>query len=173
MSATSLFESALQAAPDAILMVDAAGCILFANAAAERLFGCTGAQLASEPIEHLLPQRLRARHETLRAEFLAAPRTRPMGPGFDLHARRRDGSEVPVEIALSPMVFAERTLVIAAIRDVSDRKRIEGQLGAQREAAERARARRGTSPSARAVRRAASWRRPAMICVSRCRRWRC
>ena len=140
MSATSLFESALQAAPDAILMVDAAGRILFANTAAERLFGAAGAQLAGEPIEHLLPERLRARHEALRAEFLSAPRTRPMGPGFDLHARRRDGSEVPVEIALSPVTLAERTLVIAAIRDVSDRRRIEGQLGAQREAAEQARA---------------------------------
>ncbi|MDA8350282.1 MAG: ATP-binding protein [Pseudomonadota bacterium] len=140
VSATSLFESALQAAPDAILLVDAAGCILFANTAAERLFGAAGAQLAGEPIEHLLPERLQARHEALRAEFLSAPRTRPMGPGFDLHARRRDGSEVPVEIALSPVTLAERTLVIAAIRDVSDRRRIEGQLGAQREAAEQARA---------------------------------
>ena len=139
MSATSLFESALQAAPDAILMVDAAGCILFANSAAERLFGAAGAQLAGEPIEHLLPAQLRARHEALRAEFLSAPRTRPMGPGFDLHARRSDGSEVPVEIALSPVTLAERTLVIAAIRDVSDRKRIEGQLSTQREAAELAR----------------------------------
>jgi len=139
VSATSLFESALQAAPDAILMVDAAGCILFANTAAERLFGAAGAQLAGEPIEHLLPERLRARHEALRAEFLSAPRARPMGPGFDLHARRSDGSEVPVEIALSPVTLAERTLVIAAIRDVSDRRRIEGQLGAQREAAEQAR----------------------------------
>ena len=139
------------------------GCQLFANTAAERLFGAAGAQLAGEPIEHLLPERLRARHEALRAEFLSAPRTRPMGSGFDLHARSRDGSEVPVEIALSPVTLAERTLVIAAIRDVSDRRRIEGQLGAQREAAEQA----------RAVRRAASWRPPAMICVSRCRRWRC
>lgn len=78
MSATSLFESALQAAPDAILLVDAAGCILFANTAAERLFGAAGAQLAGEPIEHLLPERLRARHEALHAEFLSAPRTRPV-----------------------------------------------------------------------------------------------
>ncbi len=139
MLAPSLFERALQSAPDAIVITDAAGRIMFVNHAAESLFGYDEAELSGEPIERLLPAALRARHSEWRERFHASPRSRPMGAGLDLRARRRDGTQFAAQIGLSPVSDGERTLVIAAIRDVTERRRVEAELGAAREAAERAR----------------------------------
>ena len=139
MLAPSLLERALESAPDAILIIDAAGRIVFVSRSAERLFGYRSAELLGEPLERLLPESQRARHAELRARFMSAPRTRPMGPGLDLRCRRCDGTEFAAEIGLSPLIDQQPALVIAAIRDVSERKDIEAALEVAREAAERAR----------------------------------
>src|SRR5262245_61552002 len=93
----------LDAAPDAMIVVDAEGRILLLNTEAVRRFGYAREELLGEPIEKLLPERFRARHVEHRAEFHARPRLRPMGSGLDLVAMRRDGGEFPVEISLGPV----------------------------------------------------------------------
>ena len=134
-----LARSALDAAPDALIIIDAAGTVRFANRQAAALFGYSHDELIGQAVERLLPERFRQRHVTHRQGYLAAPRMRPMGVGATLFARRRDGSEFPVEISLSPVEPADGPLVAAAIRDVSERKRVEAELTAAREAAEEAR----------------------------------
>ncbi len=139
MLPTHVIECALESAPDAIVISDASGRVVFASRQACALFGYESADLLDRPIEVLLPERLRSTHLTRRAQFAAAPRVRLMGVGLDLHARRKDGSEFPVEISLSPIRDGERILVTAAIRDVTERKHIEDELIRAREAADRAR----------------------------------
>jgi two-component system, sensor histidine kinase len=129
---------ALEAAPDAIVIVDAAGKILFANQQVEMVFGYRHAELVDRAVECLLPDRFRDRHLVHRERFGANGQTRPMGAELELFARRRDGTEFPVEISLSPIRDGDRTLVAAAIRDVTDRKRIQSELVAARETADRA-----------------------------------
>jgi PAS domain S-box-containing protein len=133
-----LARSALDAAPDALIIVDAAGTVRFANRQASALFGYTHEELIGQPLERLLPERFRARHVGDREGFFGAPRPRPMGVGLTLFGQRCDGSEFPVEISLSPVV-ADRTLVAAAIRDISERRRAEAELIAARESAEESR----------------------------------
>jgi PAS domain S-box-containing protein len=130
-----LARSVLDAAPDALIIVDAAGAVRFANRQASVLFGYAHDDLIGQPVERLLPERFRARHVGDREGFFAAPRVRPMGSGLALYGQRRDGSEFPVEVSLSPVV-ADRTLVAAAIRDISERRRAEAELIAARESAE-------------------------------------
>src|SRR5215469_3773788 len=131
----NLARSALDAAPDALIIIDAGGTVRFANRQAAVLFGYAHEELVGQPLERLMPERFRARHVGYRDAYFAAPRLRPMGAGLSLYARRRDGSEFPVEISLSP-VAADGPLVAAAIRDVTERKRAEAELTAAREAAE-------------------------------------
>lgn len=130
--------SALDAAPDALIIIDAEGIIRFANAQASALFGFPNEELVGQRLEQLIPERFRARHLGYRRAYLAAPRLRPMGTGLALFARRRDGVEFPVEISLSP-VATDGALVAAAIRDVTERKRVEADLRAAREAADESR----------------------------------
>jgi PAS domain S-box-containing protein len=118
----------LDAAPDASVIVDKAGRIARVNAQTERLFGYAREELLGRPVELLLPERFRRGHVRHRASYQAAPRARPMGMGLDLYARRKDGSEVPVEVSLSPLQTAEGTLVISAIRDITARKQAEQAL---------------------------------------------
>jgi protein-histidine pros-kinase len=125
--------SLLEAVPDATLVVDLEGRITFANAQVERLFGYWREELAGRPIETLVPERLREAHLRHRAAYAAAPRTRAMGVGQELFGLRQDGSEFPVEIALSPLGEGPDVLVIAAIRDITDRKRTEDRLQEQAE----------------------------------------
>jgi two-component system NtrC family sensor kinase len=129
--AETQFRALLEAAPDAILIVDATGRIVMPNSQAERVFGYDRAELIGQPVELLLPQELLAAHVRHRADYLAEPHTRPMGIGLDLAARRKDGSTFPVEISLSALQTDAGLLVTSVIRDVSERKRFEQALAQQ------------------------------------------
>jgi PAS domain S-box-containing protein len=126
----SRFRRLLESAPDAIVIVDRAGRIQIVNRQAEVLFGYPREALLGEPLERLVPERFRARHVDLREGYQRAPRTRPMGSGLELSARRGDGREVPVEISLSPLDGDGEELVTAIIRDVSERRAVEAELRA-------------------------------------------
>ncbi len=119
----------LESIPDAIVAVGQDGLILEVNSRAEELFGYRRDQLIGQPIEMLVPERYRGRHYRHRLDFTNAPKPRPMGAGLDLYGRRKDGSEFPVEISLS-LISLENgmSFVLSAIRDISDRKRIEAAL---------------------------------------------
>ena len=119
------YENLLESAPDAILLTETTGRIVLVNAQAELLFGYTKQELLHLCIDDLLPEQLRAAHVQHRAEYGENPRSRPMGMGLNLHARRKDGRLVPVEISLSPVVSANEHLVTAILRDVSERKQLE------------------------------------------------
>jgi PAS domain S-box-containing protein len=124
----------LESASEGIVLIDATGRITLVNAAAERMFDYPRAELLGQSLEILLPERLRHGHVGHRAGYFAEPRVRPMGIGLDLSGRRRDGTEFPVEISLSHVVSAEGGgVAIAFITDITERKRVEGQLQRQRE----------------------------------------
>lgn len=125
------FQGLLESAPDAIVITNDAGQIVIINRQAERLFGYDRAALIGQPIETLLPERLRERHLHHRADYLAAPRTRPMGSGLNLLARRSDGNEFPVEISLSPLQTAEGQLITSVIRDSTARHQAAAELERQ------------------------------------------
>ncbi|HUN92662.1 MAG TPA: PAS domain S-box protein [Burkholderiaceae bacterium] len=133
------FGNLLESVPDAIVMVNSTGRIVSANAHAGRMFGYEPQRLLALRIEELLPQRHRASHIGHRVDFFAQPRTRAMGAGLELFGLRRDGTEFPVEISLSPMPTEEGgLLVMSAIRDTSERKRFEDQLREKNAELERA-----------------------------------
>jgi PAS domain S-box-containing protein len=125
---TLLSPSILEAIPDALVAVNQQGVIIQVNSQTEALFAYTREELIGQKIEMLVPERQRAQHDQHRAEFHAKPKIRRMGSGLDLRGRRRDGSEFPVEISLSPVVTGDGVMVLSAIRDISDRKRIEEEL---------------------------------------------
>jgi protein-histidine pros-kinase len=133
--AQAAFGGLLEAAPDAMLVVDDAGRILLVNAQVLAMFGYERADLVGRPVEDLIPAAARAAHAAHRNGYVAAPRVRAMGSGIDLRASRRDGSEFPVEISLSPMRTPQGLLVCAAIRDVTRRKREEALFRGLLEAA--------------------------------------
>jgi PAS domain S-box-containing protein len=133
-----LFRDLLDAAPDAMLIVDEAGRIVFANASAETLFGYTRDELFGELVEVLVPASVRRPHIKHREGFSAEPHKRPMGTGLDLKAVRKDGSEFPVEISLSPHRTSQGLLFSAAIRDIRHRIDIEHELRQARTEAEQA-----------------------------------
>jgi len=134
------FRDLLELAPDAIVLVDREGRIGLVNGQVERMFGYRREELVGEPVETLIPERYRGAHAGHRTDYHRDPRTRPMGSGHDLFARRRDGSEVPVEISLSPTSTDDGAFVITIIRDVTERKRAEEEraklLASEREKGE-------------------------------------
>jgi PAS domain S-box-containing protein len=133
--------SLLESVPDALVIADEGGKILYVNANAERLFGWEHDELADKPVEVLLPSRFRAMHQMHRSGYHAAPRTRPMGLGLDLSALRKDGAEFAAEISLSPIQVDGQPCVIAAVRDVTERKKVEERARLWRRAQEEVRER--------------------------------
>ncbi|WP_424881636.1 PAS domain S-box protein [Streptomyces sp. SLBN-8D4] len=111
-----------------MVIVDDAGIIKLVNAQTEALFGYAREDLLGRPVELLMPHRFRGQHGVHRGRYAANRQVRPMGAGLDLHGLRKDGTEFPVEISLSPMETADGLLVSAAVRDVSDRKAAEARI---------------------------------------------
>jgi PAS domain S-box-containing protein len=123
----------LESASEGIILIGPAGRISLVNAAAERMFGYPRAELLGQPLEILLPDRIREAHVTHRADYFAEPRVRPMGIGLDLSGRHKDATEFPVEISLSHVAAPDGGAAIAFITDITERKRLEVQLQHQRE----------------------------------------
>ncbi len=116
------FRLVVEAAPNAMVMLDRTGKIVMVNAQTERVFGYSRGELVGQPVEMLVPERFRSRHPELRKTFYADPRPRPMGAGRDLYGLKKDGGEFPVEIGLNPIETDEGTVVLAAIVDITARK---------------------------------------------------
>jgi protein-histidine pros-kinase len=132
------FRDLLESTPDAIIMANESGRIVLANSQAEALFGYERGELLAQLVELLLPSRYRGGHVAHRSGYFGHPRTRSMGAGLELYGRRKGGSEFPVEISLSPLQTDEGMLVMSAIRDITDRKRIEHTLQEKNAELERA-----------------------------------
>ena len=114
-----------------MIIVDGAGSIVLVNYQTEKIFGYSRVELLGQKIEMLIPERFRGGHSGHRTRYSAHPHARPMGMGMELYGLRKDGSEVPVEISLSPLETEEETgeaLVITTVRDISERKRNEEAL---------------------------------------------
>ena len=117
------FRMLFEAAPNGVMAVDAAGCIILLNAQMEKMFGYSREKLIGRPVEVLVPVRFRRSHGGLRKKFAAAPQGRPMGMGRDLVGARKDGSEFAVEIGLNPTPTSMGDIVIATVVDITERKR--------------------------------------------------
>jgi diguanylate cyclase (GGDEF)-like protein/PAS domain S-box-containing protein len=128
MLGTDTAAGLLEAAPDAILGIDRGGAIAFANLRVEELFGYSRDELVGDAIEMLVPPEASERHQRHREGYHAVPRVRPMGEGQELRGRRKDGTEFPVEISLSPLSANGEVFAIAIVRDVSDRKAADAEL---------------------------------------------
>src|ERR1017187_10702127 len=116
------FRALLDAAPDAMLIADNQGRIVFVNCQTKQLFGYSDSELLGQTLEVLVPPRFRAKHATHRAGYFAqSPHIRPITAGLDLYGIRKDGTEFPAEISLNPIQTPDGTMVISAIRDITDR----------------------------------------------------
>jgi two-component system sensor kinase FixL len=131
-SIAGTFGELLALMPDGIIISDTSGKIVLANPQAEQLFGYERGELVSLTIERLVPESLRKRHLQQRNAYISSPCSRPMGQGGKLFGCRRQGDQFPVEISLSPMRTEAGLLICAAVRDVTDQRRIEEELLAQR-----------------------------------------
>ena len=127
------FRMAVEASPSGILLIDHTGQIVLVNSHIEQLFGYGREELLGQSVDILVPERFASEHPEHRAKFFAAPTARAMGAGRDLFARRKDGSEFPVEIGLNPIQSPEGTLVLAAVVDISARKLAQAEALRHRE----------------------------------------
>ncbi len=132
------FRTLLESAPDAMIIVDDSGKIAIVNGQTETMFGYRRDEMIGQPIEIMLPERLREEHRAHRDRFDQDPELRPMGAGLELVGRRKDGTEFPVEISLSPVQTETTRFVSSVIRDVTERKRMEREIIAAHKEAERA-----------------------------------
>ena len=126
----------MEIVPDALVLIDSDGCIRRVNSQTEELFGYTSVELEGLPLEVLLPERYRAVHMSDREMYNTFPTTRPMGVGLELYGLRKDGSEFPVDISLSPILFDGALHVLGAVRDITMRKYLEAHEHESRETAE-------------------------------------
>ncbi len=124
----NLFESLLEGLSDVVVILKHDGTIVFTNVCTEKIFGYQRHELVGKSLEILIPERFRDAHVHHRAAYAAEPLTRPMGLGLEVVARRRDGSEFPVEITLSPIETADGTFITSVVRDISRRKQMEQML---------------------------------------------
>jgi len=124
----SKFRALLESSLDGIVIVDHTGRIAIVNDATEKLFGYKRDELLGQPPELLMPERFRAGHIGHRMDYSSHPRSRPMGSGLEVYGRRKDGTEMPLEISLSPLKTEEGLLVTGIIRDITERKRLEAQF---------------------------------------------
>ena len=142
------FRDLLESTPDGIVMANPTGHIVIANTQAERLFGYEPGELRGRSVDLLLPERFRRAHVGHRSNYFLQPRKRAMGSGLDLAGLRKDGTEFPIEISLSPLRTEESEFVMSAIRDISERKRFEHALREKNvELATRTRPRTAFSPA--------------------------
>lgn len=128
VSSSSIYEKYFEFSPDAIVVTDHDGRIRQVNSQCENLFGYTSTELLGQKIEILIPPRFRPQHPAHRHDFHISPRIRPMGAGLELYALRKDGSEFPVDILLSPVEAEEGPVVLTVVRDICERKRAEDAL---------------------------------------------
>ncbi len=123
-----LFQLVVESAPNAIVMVNPEGCIVLVNSQTEKYFGYRRDELLGKPVELLIPERMRVHHPDYVRNFQAEPHARPMGLGRSLFGLRKDGSEFPVEVGLSPVETGQEQLILSAIVDISERVRIDQEL---------------------------------------------
>ena len=126
--ALALFKEVFTASPDAIVVTDKAGRIVAVNPASGRLFGYRESELIGSLVEILIPERFRANHPRHRSIYATSPGARPMGTGLELYGRRKDGSEFPVDIMLSPVETSGEQSILTLVRDITERKQVEMAL---------------------------------------------
>lgn len=134
---STIYQRIFEYTPDALLVVDPSGCITLMNAQAETLFGYDRSELTGQPVEILVPPRFSARHAEYRSSFQGEAHSRQMGAAAELLALRKDGSELPVDVMLSPMIIGDQPLTLCVVRDISERKAAEDKLRQQTEELQR------------------------------------